>query len=118
MRRCEALRDQPLRILQWREVQKRWKCMQNKRQERARLQAAMAPTNETANGMRWSGRGPSECRSFTFTDLRFPGRETKDRQFPDAKGTPLAVLPRSTTACHAALGLGHLWRCWSWRTPD
>src|SRR5258705_13696490 len=71
-RRCEALRDQPLRILEWREVQKRWKSMQNKRQERARLQAAMAPANETATGTRWSGRGPSAFRSFTFTDLRFP----------------------------------------------
>jgi hypothetical protein len=73
---------------------------------RVRSYASSACSATIRGPARWSGRGPSAFRSFTFTDLRFPGRETKDRQFPDANGTPTGSAPTVHDSMSRRFGAG------------
>jgi hypothetical protein len=50
----------------------------------------------------WSER----IRSFNFIDLRFPGRETKDYQFPGTNGTPTGSAPTVHDSTSRRVGVG------------
>jgi hypothetical protein len=73
---------------------------------RRKQQQQQAADSDGGSGRRWSGRGPSEFSSFTFIDLRFPGRETKDRQFTDANGTPTGSAPTVHDSTSRRVGAG------------